>query len=97
MSETKAAFGERTLRYLKNILYRYLEDYGYNYIHKLTRFLTTLNSRRICWMDLIPINFNNSDFLSILYSKLLREVRKPKFKSEDRIRISKYDLFFRKG
>ena len=28
MSETKAAFAERTIRSLKNILYRYMEDYG---------------------------------------------------------------------
>ena len=28
MSETKAAFAERTLRSLKNILYRYMEDFG---------------------------------------------------------------------
>ena len=35
MSETKAAFAERTIRSLKNILYRYMEDYGYKYFHKL--------------------------------------------------------------
>ena len=29
MSETKAAFAEPTIRSLKNILYRYMEDYGY--------------------------------------------------------------------
>ena len=29
MSETKLAFAERTKRSLKNILYRYMEDYGY--------------------------------------------------------------------
>ena len=29
MSETKVAFGERTIRSLKNILYRYMEDYGH--------------------------------------------------------------------
>ena len=28
MSETKAAFAERTIRSLKNNLYRYMEDYG---------------------------------------------------------------------
>ena len=28
MSETKAAFAEHTIRSLKNILYRYMEDYG---------------------------------------------------------------------
>ena len=44
MSETKAAFAERTIRSLKNILYRYMEDNGDNYIHKLTQFVKTLNS-----------------------------------------------------
>ena len=29
MSETKAAFAERTIPSLKNILYRYMEDFGY--------------------------------------------------------------------
>ena len=30
MSETKAVFAERTIRSLKNMLYRYMENYGYN-------------------------------------------------------------------
>ena len=97
MSETKAAFAERTIRSLRNILYRYMEDNRDKYIHKLTQFVTTLNSRRNCSTDLIPKNVKNSDFLSILYSKPLRELRKPKFKVGDGVRISKYDLPFRKG
>ena len=97
MSETKAAFAERTIRSLKNILYRYMENNGYKYIHKLHLFVTTLNSRRNCSIDLIPKNVKNSNFLSILYNKTLREFRKPQFKIGDRIRISKYDLPFRKG
>ena len=36
IGETKAAFAERTIRSLKIILYRYMEDNGYQYIHKLT-------------------------------------------------------------
>ena len=44
MSETKTAFAERTIRSLKNFLYRYLEDSGYKYIHKLPQFIITLNS-----------------------------------------------------
>ena len=47
MSDTKAVFAERTIRSLRNIVYRYMEDNGYKYIHKLTQFVTTLNSRRI--------------------------------------------------
>ena len=97
MSETKAAFGERTMRSLKKLLYRYKEHIGYKYIHKSTQFVTTINSRRNSSTDLIPKNVKNSDILSILYSKPLREVRKPKFENGDRVRISKYDLPFRKS
>ena len=45
LSETKAAFAERTIISWKNILYRYMEDYGYKYRHKLPEFITTLNSK----------------------------------------------------
>ena len=97
MSETKVAFAERTSRSLKNILYRYMEDYGYKYIHKLPQFITTLNSRRNSSIDMRPNTVKNCDFLSILYSKPLREFKKPTFKVGDRVQISKYDLPFRKG
>ena len=97
MSETKAALAERTIRSLKNILYRYMQDNGYKYLHKKTQIVITLNSRRNCAIDLIPKSVKNSDFLSILYSKPLREFRKPKFKVRDRVRISKNDLPFRQG
>ena len=97
MSETKAAYAERTIRSLKNILYGYMEDNGFKHIHRLTQFVTTQNSRRNCSTDLIPKNVKKSNFLSILYSKTLREFRKPKFESGDRVRISKFDLPFRKS
>ena len=97
MSETKAAFAERTIRSLKNILHRYMEDYGYMYIHKLPQFITTLNSRRNGLIDMRPNTVKNCDFMSILYSKPLRKYRKPTFKTGDRVRISKYELLFRKG
>ena len=97
MSETKAAFAERTIRSLKNILYRYMEDYGYNFIHKLPQFIATLNSRRNSSIDMRPNTVKNCDFMSILYSKPLREFKKPTFNFGDRVRISKYDLPFRKG
>ena len=74
-----------------------MQDNGYKYIHKLTQFVTTLNSRRNCSIYLIPKKFKNSDFLSILYSKPLLEFKKPKFETGDRIHISKFDLPFRKG
>ena len=40
MSEAKAAFAERTIRSLQNILYRYMEYNGYKHIYKLTQSVT---------------------------------------------------------
>ena len=67
MSETKAAFAERTIRSLKNILYRYMEDYGYKYKHKLPQFITILNSRRNSSIDMRPNTVKNCVFMPILY------------------------------
>ena len=44
-----------------------------------------------------PNHVKNSDFMSILYSKPLREYIKPKFGIRDRVLISKYGSPFRKG
>ena len=97
MSETKAAFAERTILSLRNILYRYMEDYGYKYIHKLPQFITTLNSRRNSSIDMRPNAVKYCDFMSTLHSKPLGEFKKPTFKIGDRVRISKFDVLFRKG
>ena len=97
MSETKASLAERTIRSLKNIPYRYMEDYAYKYIHKLPQFIATLNSRKNGSIDMRPNTVKNCDFMSVLYSKTLREFKKPTFKIGDRMRISKYDFLFRKG
>ena len=64
MSETKAAFAEGTIRSLNNILYRYLEDYGCEYIHKLPQFIATMNSRNNRSIDMKPNHVKNS--MSIL-------------------------------
>ena len=97
MSETKAVFAERTIRSLKYIFYRYMEDFGYKYIHKLRHFFTTLISRGNSSTDKRPNTLRNCNFMSILYSKPLREYKKLTFKTGDRLRISKSDLRFRKG
>ena len=96
MSQTKAAFAERTKRSLKNLLYRYNEDYGYKYVHDLSQFVRILKSRKTCSIDLISKKIRNFDFLSILYSKPLEKFGKSKFENGDRVLISKYDLPFRK-
>ena len=96
MSEMKAAFTERTTRSLKNILYRYMEEYGYKYFHKLPEYIATMNSINNRGIDMKPNHVENSDFMSILHSKPLREYKKPKLGIGDRFRISTYGLPFRK-
>ena len=73
-----------------------MEDFGYKYIHKLPQFIATLNSRRNSSIDMRPNTVKNCDFMSIPYNKPLREFKKLTFKVGDRVRISKYDLPFRK-
>ena len=97
MSETKAAFAELTIRFLKTILYRYMEDYGYKYIHKLPQFVATMTFRSNRSIDMKANRVRNSDFMSILYSKPLRENKKSEFTIGDLVGIPKYDLPFRKG
>ena len=72
MTETKATFAECTLQYPKNLLHRHMEFYGYKYIYKLTYFVPTQKSRN-CSIDLTPKYVKISDFLSIFYSKPLRD------------------------
>ena len=74
-----------------------MKDSGYKYITKLPQFITTLNSRRNSSIDMRPNTVKNCDFMSVLYSKPLREFKKPAFKIGIRVPISKYNLPFRKG
>ena len=72
MSETKAAIAERTIRSLKNILYRYMEDNAYKNIPKLTQLATTLNSRRNCSIDSIPKIVENPIFVHSVQQNTMR-------------------------
>ena len=82
MRETKAAFAERTTRSLKNILYRYIEDNGDKCIDKLTHFVTTLNSRRNCSIDLIPKNVRIPTFCPFCTANHYENLGSPSLKLE---------------
>ena len=97
MSETKATFAETTIRSLKNILYRYMEEHGYKYNHKFSQFVKISNSRKTRKTNMVPNKVKNSNFMSILYGQPIREFTPPKFTMGDKARISKIDLPFRKG
>ena len=89
ISQTKA---ERTIQSLNNILYRYMEDIAYKYLHKKSQFLPTPRSRQRVLDRFDSKECQDSDFLSILYSKPLKEYREPNFKNGDRVRIVRYNL-----
>ena len=67
----------------------YMEDYGYKYILNLPQFIATMNSRNNPSKDMKPNHVRNSDFMSVLHKKPLRENKKPKDGIGDRICIYK--------
>ena len=96
-SETKPAVAERAIRSLKKIIYRYMEENGDKYVQKMDSFVNTMNTRVNRSIGKSPKNVKNSDFLSIFYKNPIIEYKKPLFKIGDKVRISKYDIPFRKG
>ena len=50
---------------LWKVSYRYMEDYGYKYIHRLLQLVSTLKSAKSCWIELVPKNENF--WLSVIF------------------------------
>ena len=100
MSDTNAAFAERTIRSLKNVNLKKVTNriMGTSKIKncKLSHFMKTVNSDKNRWIDLIPKYVLNFHIWSDLYSKPLRQFTEAKFRIAVIVCISKYDLPFRK-
>ena len=88
MSEINAAFAERAIQSLKHIIYRYIEDHGKKFIHKLPQFVSRMNCRINRSFRKSPGDVKNTDFLSIFFNKPLKKYKKLKFKVGDRVRKS---------
>ena len=78
-------------------MYRYIEHHDYKYIHNLPQFVSTLNSRLNRTVGIRPNKVNISDFMSVLHAQHLRKLRRPQFRTGDKVRNSKIGLPFRKG
>ena len=74
-----------------------MEENGHKYFVKMGSFLNTMNSRVNRSTGKAPKEVKNKDFLSIFYKNPIRQYKKPRFKVGDKVRISKYDIPFRKG
>lgn len=100
-SEKKSAFAERNIRSLKSIIYKYLEDkWTYSYIDKLPQFVKTINTRINRITKIAPAKVTKADvprLLSLSINSSSQQVRPPRYKVGDFVRISKADIPFRKG
>ena len=100
-SEKKSAFAERNIRSLKSIIYKYLEDkWSYSYIDKLPQFVKTINTRINRITKIAPAKVTKADvprLLSLSINSSSQQVRPPRYKVGDFVRISKADIPFRKG
>ena len=94
LNETKAAFAERTKRYLRNVVYRYMEDHGYKYSHKLSQVITTLKSKKNLSDRFDTIECQKFR-LVVQFARTTTRIRKPEIKTGDRVGISKKDLLFK--
>ena len=98
-SETKVAFGERAIRTLKNLVYRYLEENEtLSYIKDLQMFVDIINSRINRSIGLAPKDVVNDDFLTVIYKRIkLRKNKKPNFQVGDKVRLEFVEHNFQKG
>ena len=98
-SETKVAFGERAIRTLKVLIYRYLEENDtLTYIKELQMFFDVINSRINRNSGLAPKDVVNADFLTVMYKRMkLRKNTKPKFQVGDKVRLALAEGKFQKG
>ena len=100
-SEKKSAFAERSIRSLKNLIYKYLEEkWTYSYIDKLQDFVNAINSRTNRVTNLAPNKVTKKDvprLISLRAEQSLKLVRRPKLYVCDYVRFARVDIRFHKG
>lgn len=97
-SEKKSAFAERNIRSLKSLIYKYLHEYETTrYIDCLQDFVSVINCRVNRMIGMSPIQVRKTDEPRLTSLCNTNEVKKPKFKIGDTVRLSKENLTFMKG
>lgn len=96
-SGTKAAYAERAIRSLKNIISKFLEEeWRWRYIDKLQTFVNIMNNRKNRSIGMAPAKVDTKDVFAILHKSKSQNM-KPKFQLGDKVRISAMNRPFRKG
>ena len=94
-NEGKSAVAERFIRALKSKIYKYMTSISKNvYIDKLDDIVNEYNNTYHTTIKMKPIDVKNSTYINT--DKEIND-KDPRFKVDDRVRISKYKNIFAKG
>ena len=94
-NEVKPVVAERFIRTLKNKIYKYMTSISKNvYIDKLDDIVNEYNDKYHRTIKMKPIDVKDNTHINI---NIEVNDKKPKFKVDDHVRISKYKKLFDKG
>ena len=94
-NERKSIVAERFIRTLKNKIYKYMTTISKNmYIDKLDNIVNEYNNTYHRTIKMKPVDVKDNTYIDF---KKEVNVKDPKFKASDNIRISKYKNIFAKG
>ena len=68
-------FAERAIQSLKHIIYRYIEDLGEKFIHKLSQFVSTMNYRINRSNGKKPKRLISSQFCTIKLQQAIKDLK----------------------
>ena len=94
-NEGKSVVAERFIRTLKNKIYKYMTSMSKNvYINKLDDIVYDYNNTYHRTINMKPVDIKDNRYID--FEKEVND-KDPKFKIDDRVRISKYKNIFAKG
>ena len=94
-NEGKSVVAERFIRTLKNKIYKYMTSMSKNvYINKLDDIVYDYNNTYHRTIKMKPVDIKDNRYID--FEKEVND-KDPKFKIDDRVRISKYKSIFAKG
>ena len=94
-NEGKSVVAERFIRTLKNKIYKYMTSMSKNvYINKLDDIVFDYNNTYHRTIKMKPVDIKDNRYID--FEKEVND-KDPKFKIDDRVRISKYKNIFAKG
>ena len=94
-SSIKAGMVERVIRTIKNKIYKHFTATGtWNWYNSISKLISNYNNTKHSTIKCTPFEARKKQF-TIKYSNI--KIRKPKFKINDKVRISKYKHAFSKG